>query len=313
MRQLFGGRSTNKSVLVLQGGIGNQLFQINTFLKSNPEYLLIIQSNRSLEKFSWESSLIPSTTRVRQAKHFQQRIGRFVGRYILHLNFKPTFFERHVIATRLIYVILQIIVSIVYKKWLKFIIDSESEIFFQSSNYFMCGYFHNQEIPVDLHSRSIVPFGLESDEFRCYVELIKIEKPICVHIRRGDYLVNSQFRILDADYYNKSLAILNGQIGAKNIWVFSDSIDEARKIMSVHSSYNITYVSSVGTSDFESLELMRHARAFIIANSTFSVWSALLAYDSKPPTIIPADWFNHPSLKSDKRLKIQTPPHWTAI
>lgn len=313
MKQVFGDRHTNNSVLVLQGGIGNQLFQINTCLKSNPENLLLIQTNRSLKEFSWESRFIQPKTMIRQANDFQQYVGGVVGRYILHLNFKPTFLEKNKLLVRLIYFILKIIVFIVCLKWLKFIVDSENEIQFQNSNYFVCGYFHNQKISIDFKSKSVLTPTSESDEFKYYLELIQMEKPICVHIRRGDYLINSQFRILSEDYYDESLAFLNNQFITKSIWVFSDSIDEARELMSDHSSYNIRYIDSVGKSDFESLELMRHAQAFVVANSTFSVWSAILAYDSKAPVIIPVVWFNSPSLNTDRRLSMQIPTHWTCL
>lgn len=306
-------RYTQGSVLVLQGGIGNQLFQVNACLKLNQKNLLVVQTNQGLRKSDWLSNLLAPEIDFRYAKCLESWIGRLAGRFILHLNFHPRKFERNDIVRHFLTLILELLISILYREKLTIITDRKKEILSLDGHNFISGYFHNQKLS-DKITTSIHFFdGEGSEDFQKNLELIQRDKPVLVHIRRGDYLVNSQFSTLDSSYYQRAIQQLGDQIEISNVWVFSDTISDARAIFPERSIYKTRYLTSVGVSDFELLELMRHAKAFVIANSTFSLWSALTAYDSKAPVIMPNNWFSEDNYVKDTRLEFQTPMNWMKL
>jgi hypothetical protein len=126
-------------------------------------------------------------------------------------------------------------------------------------------------------------------------------------------MVNSQFSTLDSSYYQRAIQHLGDQINISHVWVFSDTISDARAIFPEHSMYKTRYINSIGVSDFELLELMRHSKAFVVANSTFSLWSAFTAYDSKAPVVMPNKWFSDINYINDTRLEFQTPINWMKL
>jgi hypothetical protein len=117
------------------------------------------------------------------------------------------------------------------------------------------------------------------------------EGSVALHVRRGDYLAHSKANafhgVLNADYYERALKWLEAHAAAKDIYVFSDDADFARQMFAHRPKAQFV----AGESEFDDMYLMSKARAHIIANSTFSWWSAWL--DARPGSIViaPKDWF----------------------
>ena len=105
---------------------------------------------------------------------------------------------------------------------------------------------------------------------------------ISIHIRRGDYLTESNFCNLPFDYYINSLELLPNL----PVLIFSDDIPWCE---SVFLNSRFKFIKSNDTQI--DLCLMSMCDYHIIANSSFSWWGAWLAKSKK--TIAPSAWFQN--------------------
>jgi hypothetical protein len=139
-------------------------------------------------------------------------------------------------------------------------------------------------------------------------ELANTEVPLVVHIRRGDYKGQTTFGLLSEQYYRSAIDIINRSHSCDPIWVFSDDVNEARKVLSWLPSGRVKYISDVDGQSAASLMAMRLGSAYIIANSTFSWWGAFLSETKNPLVIAPDPWFI-----GQKEPRLLTPKSWIRI
>jgi len=125
------------------------------------------------------------------------------------------------------------------------------------------------------------------------------ELPISLHIRRGDYVtLSDQHGLLTHAYYDAAISATKTVLPNSPIWVFSDDIDSARKILKEIEA-NFLFINPEANSPAaESLALMWECQGHIIANSTFSWWGSALAKSNKI-TIAPYPWMKNGNVVSD--------------
>jgi len=127
---------------------------------------------------------------------------------------------------------------------------------------------------------------------------------VAIHIRRGDYLINSNVSLLEIDYFQKAINYFCDK--EYNFLIISDDINWCKIIFP--ENYNIRFVEK--TTDFEDLCLMSLANHNIISNSTFSWWGAYLNKNKDKKIIAPNDWFKD---KINKNTKDLIPKNWIII
>jgi len=142
------------------------------------------------------------------------------------------------------------------------------------------------------------------DECKEIVEEVFDQDPIALHIRRGDFLINSgNHHNLSLEWYEKALKKFDPD---REVIIFSDDIFWA-------SSQELfkpdRFIISDGNSSYHDLYLMTQCSDFIIANSTFSWWGAWLANTGR--VIAPSKWFgpNNTHLNT----KDLYPSHWEIL
>ena len=110
-----------------------------------------------------------------------------------------------------------------------------------------------------------------------------IDDPISLHIRRTDYITNSNHSTLELDYYESALSNFDSDA---TILVFSDDPDwcNQQELFS-----DDRFMIAEGNSGYVDMCLMSLCSGHIIANSSFSWWGAWLS-DSKQ-VIAPSQWF----------------------
>lgn len=139
--------------------------------------------------------------------------------------------------------------------------------------------------------------------------IFKMQKSnsVCIHIRRGDFLSkqysNMLANIATLEYYQKAIAYIEKEIQNPSFFVFSDDIEWCKKNLSIKASF-IDW--NIGKDSYIDMFLMTHAKANIIANSTFSYWGAYLNPNS-PIVIYPKRWINadyYPNIFPDNWIGI---------
>ena len=128
--------------------------------------------------------------------------------------------------------------------------------------------------------------------------------PIALHIRRGDFLINSgNHHNLTLEYYEKALSKFDPH---RDVIIFTDDPDwaKAQELFSPD-----RFIISEGNSSYHDLYLMTQCSSFIIANSSFSWWGAWLGNGEE--VIAPSIWFgpNNAHLNT----KDLYPRHWKIV
>lgn len=110
------------------------------------------------------------------------------------------------------------------------------------------------------------------------------KKKVSVHIRRTDYLVMSSLN-LDESYYKMAMSYFDPK--EYRFFVFSDDVDGC-KTMDIFQGMDVVFMEQQEAG--VDLFLMSKCDANIIANSTFSVWGALLNGREDKMVVCPHDF-----------------------
>jgi len=143
------------------------------------------------------------------------------------------------------------------------------------------------------HCRKDVEFMLFPNANALWSVFVKYEslfdKPtIAISIRRGDYVNNPNYELLNADYYYLALLEHFPDWRDYNILIFSDDIPYCK----VHFQClpNVHFIE--GLTPMDQLIVGSMCDHFIIANSTFSWWMAYLGEKEHSKIIRPAHLFD---------------------
>jgi hypothetical protein len=123
---------------------------------------------------------------------------------------------------------------------------------------------------------------------------IERKKSVGVHVRRGDY--TRQGWTLPVEYYQSAIKRLKYTTKSLNIFFFSDNIEwvkeNTRRILpGTFSLEKTNYIDFNSIHDpHKDLWLMSSCTHNIISNSTFSWWGAWLNYNEEKRVIAPAYW-----------------------
>lgn len=130
---------------------------------------------------------------------------------------------------------------------------------------------------------------LTSNQDMVIVEQIKNTDSVSVHVRRGDYLKESQYQVIKGfGFYEKAIAEIKKSCPDATFYVFSDDIAWVKSQMK---EKKVVYVDgNTGADSFKDMLLMSLCKHNIIANSTFSWWGAFLNTHPDKKVICPSDW-----------------------
>lgn len=132
---------------------------------------------------------------------------------------------------------------------------------------------------------------------------LRAEESVAVHIRRNDYLrmqiILEWHGVMDKDYYARGLEHLKQQHSNLKIYYFTDDPEwVSAELIPLFGGELIS--SETSKTHFEDFYLMSRCRHNIIANSSFSWWSAWLNDYAGKTVVTPKNWFrNGPSDTQD--------------
>ncbi len=136
--------------------------------------------------------------------------------------------------------------------------------FWQTPNYFDAFY-------DDLKEQFTLKKEL-SPQATVYLQQIKAQTSVSLHIRRTDYVSPEINGALEFDFYQEALQQMQKQLEDFRIFIFTDD----KKF--VKDTFDLCeYTLVEGVSDLDEFELMRQCNHHITANSSFSWWATYLA------------------------------------
>lgn len=131
---------------------------------------------------------------------------------------------------------------------------------------------------------------------------IAAEPSISVHVRRGDYLLNSTnldfHGVQSRDYYVQAVERIQQEAGKLSVFIFSDDLDWCRANLPFDERTVFVEIDGAAR-DHEEMHLMSQCDHHVVSNSSFGWWGAWLGKNPDRIVVAPAKWFAAPDVKSD--------------
>lgn len=295
------------------GGLGNQFFQVAVAMNSNATKVEMIDvlgnvrknyaQNPDISEFNFDLPVNWSY------KHRDLPLLPRVTSLLLRQSVKSKAISTSILQSSLSRFIIKCYYFMVLNHWLNPILATDNGYFdFKSrlqGNLFV-GYFQsNHWVLQDNILERLRKIELKDNS--AVAELLNQKKSVtalCVHIRLGDYRKEANFGILSSRYYEESLENVFRATEFDEIWLFSDEPLSAIEKIPERFRKIVWVVPNLSAA--QTLELMRYGCSYIIANSSFSWWGAMLSKCPNPTVIAPDKWFKN---LDDPALLI--PPGWT--
>lgn len=283
--------------VILNGGLGNQLFELSAALQMGTENSIVAERSigyprlLSSQKTSIEGFTFPGNIQfiTRSRWKLLSKACNFVLR--LGLNSRDDIFTKLSLAAT------SLLLSFYLRKPTRIFLNQgvgwSRPGHFSGKSVALIGYFQSyktqnlETLNVLKQSMSEVR-GRELDGLR---ELARFETPLIVHVRLADYLNEPNFGVPGVKYYFDAIRELYDQELHKSIWLFSDQIESAKNRIPPELQSKTRLIAEVDGNDYSSLIAMSLGQDFVIANSTFSWWAARLSSNPNTRVIFPSPWF----------------------
>jgi len=295
-------KNHRSTIVMLTGGLGNQLFQLTAGIYASQGSKLFLDCSlgnpRSITTGSPILNILtlPQDIQILPIQKRKMLASKTAG-FMLRQGVSQRIFEKvpgakylfRTLATILLSTYFKQLVNIIQNKGIGYYnikIGRRNNLligYFQSSNWAEIVQIKNQlmSLTVREKNKEIIRYKLLADK----------ELPLVVHIRLGDYKNESDFGIPSEKYYEKAIKMMWTTKRYKSVWIFSDEPILAKKMIGKFLPDQVRWIGRIGSNSAIVWEVMRFGRGFVIANSTFSWWAAHLAYYQKASVIAPLPWF----------------------
>lgn len=253
-------------IVKLSGGFGNQLFQFAAGLS------LAFKNNSSL--------ILDMRKFYRNSRKFE--LNSFLG---LRNYCDPSFFNLNFVNPFLC----------------KF--KEKREFFYEPINLTECkklsidGYFQSYKYSENV--KSIIENFIDKRNYRFRskifdrnIDIVNQYESVSIHIRRGDYLKNQHnleyHGVIDKAYYLNAIKHIKSSLNRPKFFIFSDDISWAKENFSEIEDVN--FLDNSGAYHLDDFLFMKECKHNIIANSSYSWWSAYLNSNVNKIVIAPALW-----------------------
>ncbi|MCR5187342.1 MAG: alpha-1,2-fucosyltransferase [Treponema sp.] len=162
----------------------------------------------------------------------------------------------------------------------------------ENKDYYLDSYWQGKPFYEEALPDLLKEFSFASDlegEFATLLSDFKQTESVAVHVRRGDY-VGSDFDVLSKDYYPNSTKYIMEKFPNAKFFLFSDDPEYCEKEFAFIKNKEIIHGNTASNS-YKDMFLMSRCKHNIIANSSFSYWSAVLNQNSEKIIISP-DWMS---------------------
>jgi hypothetical protein len=271
----------------INGGLGNQLFQyaagLSLALRHQTDLKVSIQfknndTSRKLGLSHFNTNVIEATQDEINQLYPSSTLNRSIQSLLPH-SFKQYFREKH--------------------------FAYQSGFNKLGSNVYLKGYWQSERYFSTIANEVKNIFTLQPHFYSNILPLIdeiKQTESVSFHVRKGDYLLHpytDYYASLESAYYNNALAALQENLPQLKLYVFTDDPKWVKENLALPIPY--TLISGVQTTSmYEDFQAMLTCKYHIIANSSFSWWTAWLSARDGKKVVAPKEWFkNGPSDTAD--------------
>lgn len=139
------------------------------------------------------------------------------------------------------------------------------------------------------------------------LKLIGENNSVAVHVRRTDFLdpkiSGYSIGICSETYYTNAIKFISNRVKNPLFVFFSDDIEYVKTNLKTENSY-----FAEGNTGYEDFYLMSQCKHFILANSTYSFWAAVLNNSGSKIVCVPEFWYNAPLRQAE-----YIPDQWQKI
>lgn len=295
-------RSTERTATVyFFGGLGNQLFQL-AFALTRQKFSKIVFIGCSSEVELIARQILITDFKFDQQIEFINQINyahRKMRNFAIRFSSKKFKLSHVSLIRRLIELFLFAFSVFTPHKGKVHIsngvgFDEKFDFNFTSGNHIFLGYFQSYQWAVNISEAINMSLSELTTKNPKVSELHKVfEKtnPIFVQYRLGDYLdrKNRKLGAVTQKYIVEGIQLLQSA-STNTIWVFTNDVDKARSLMVDNQIGSVFFVPDQ-FSALESLHLLSQGSKYVISNSTFGWWGAMLSSASHKSVISPYPWF----------------------
>lgn len=304
--------------LFLTGGLGNQLFQYSAVCSYAQEGKIVIDVVNGHPRTNTAGTADLLEFQLGNNVTFHKRTMssltcKAVG-YCLRSNLSPTKVEKYSFWRATSRFVTSFLLTVHYKKLIRIQVlqdlGDDVNLVEPMSNNYLVGYFQSTRWAKRTQSSSADNLSLKAPSklIADYRNLSKVDLPLVVHVRLGDYAAEGGFGILGAQYYTEAISRHLLESKYKKIWLFSDEPEKAFGLIPTNLELEVRVIANSELSSSETLEIMRFGYGYVIANSTFSWWGAYLTHNESARVFYPYPWFkNQPSPRN------LVPKEWEGI
>jgi glycosyltransferase involved in cell wall biosynthesis len=293
------------NILHLTGGLGNQLFQYAAALAltGGKGFSIETKLGKPRVNSAGEAEILSfglvNTWKTSTNLDSKSLLSKVTG-FKLRMGITSTQLEKIVAMKRTMDFLINTLMSCAYRKRLKTVSATGvgyCDIQFGSDHVtYLIGYFQSwrwaHEPRVLNQLKLLKPLDWDAN-LDYWQRLAKVENPLIVHFRLGDYKKEDNFGIPSLTYYKEAIeqAWISGKY--EKIWIFSDEIDLAKERFKIKVLNDARWINTSKDSSANALEIMRLGAGYVIANSSFSWWAAFLSHSENPEVIAPSPWFKN--------------------
>jgi hypothetical protein len=297
---------------MLQGGMGNQMFQYaagralairnNTFLKIDLSFIKngVLGGNVDYRNYGLNNfCIVEDIIGEEELNHFIKRSRLFSKLKISWLNRKTGY--RFPLS------------KMVSQKGHGY----DPEFMKLSNNSYLIGYWQNVKYfagSEEIIKQDFMFKNLPNQSNTALLSKIMNCESVAIHIRRGDFKNLPVLGTTDKEYYLRAINYLVKKLSKPVLFFFSDEMKWVKENFNTISFANFIYYSDINTSsgsEADDLRLMSNCKHNIIGNSTFGWWGAWLNSNPDKIIIAPEKLFADPAI--DNQLQGMIPDNWLRL
>lgn len=284
----------NKSIVVIKGGLGNQLYQY--------AYGYTLHKNTGKEILFDLSYFDKEARKKKSRKWVRDYISKFNIPYrnFIHLNL----LERKLL----------IYISSVYYSG-NLVVDFDEKLLTTSADFFSNGYYQNPLYIKQYENDIKEMFTTLADEYKYQLDeknqnLIKEmqshKNSVVINIRLGDFIAIKAHNVCGWQYYHKAMKIFENMEDV-HYYIFSDDIEGAREHFKTDKPHTFVDINPMLDCHLN-LILSSSAKHNIVSNSTFAIWAGMLNKNPDKIVVRPSEYIM--DIKDSERIY---PKEWIKI